>query len=679
MKKTVYSFDVFETSLVRIWAKPTDLFWELGEQLSQQKLIDISPDTWQQMRIRAESAAREASKTGEVTVEQIYQQLASFLGWSTIHTQQAMHKEIALELASLRPVPAIQKRIQALQQANERLIYMSDMYLSEETIRTFLKENNVWTAGSRLYVSSEIGVSKANGKLFPYCLQQESVKASQLTHIGDNFHSDVKMAKKQQVKVEPITQTHLNRYERKIADTTQLPLKFRSLLAGASRLTRLQSQETSPDKQVIWDTTASAIAPILFGFVHWCLVEAQKKGIQRLYFAARDGQILHKIAQVICRKWGYSIDCRYFYGSRQAWHMPAIQDIGEFELDWILFHTQAVTQFVSIRSICDRVNILPDQIKDILSRYGFPPAKWDVNLSQHERDLLRQVFTEKEVTELIISTAATFREKVIGYFRQEGLNDGVPFGFVDVGWSGRIQRSFSKLLGIAGLYPESGVCGFYFALPFRDRVKPFQNDRSLAYFYDVEKPCNRHLICQYRCLFELFVAADHGSTMGYERSGEQYIPVLRSPKNEQAINWGLYILQSTAIEFADKITTNLSEQECTTDLFLETTEILAKEVVLNPYPEEAEVFGSFVMSGDLTENAFYELAPIYSLADWWRLLYDKHPHVDVWFPGSVARSNAIVRKLFKLRNNSNNRMILKIRKILGEFKRDFILKAIKTT
>ena len=167
--------------------------------------------------------------------------------------------------------------------------------------------------------------------------------------------------------------------------------------------------------------------------------------------------------------------------------------------------------------------------------------------------------------------------------------------------------------------------------------------------------------------------------MRYEQRDNQYIPVLRYPKNEQAINWGLYVLQGAAVKFAEQMTTNLSQQECTTELFLKTAEILAKELVLNPSPQEAEVFGSFVMSGDLTENAFYELAPIYSLADWWRLLYDRHPHVDVWFPASVARSNAIVRKLFKLRNNSKNRMILKIRKILGEFKRDFILKAMKTT
>ncbi|MGI8502907.1 MAG: HAD family hydrolase [Hassallia sp.] len=676
MVTKINSFDVFETCLVRVWAKPTDLFWELGEQLTQEKLIDISADSWQQMRIKAESAAREVSKTGEVTVEQIYQQLARLLGWSTTQAQQAMDKEIALELASLRPVPAIQKRIQALQQANESLIYMSDMYLSEETIRTFLKENNVWAPGSSLYVSSEIGMSKSNGKLFPHCLAQESVKASQLTHIGDNFHSDVKMAKKQGVKVEPISQTHLNRYEGKIADTTQLPLKFRSLLAGASRLTRLQSQETSFDKQVIWDTTASAIAPMLFGFVHWCLVEAQKKGIQRLYFVARDGQILHKIAQVICQNWGYKIDCRYFYGSRKAWHLPALQEIGEDELDWILADADALTQFLSIRSVCDRVNISPDQIKDVLSCYDFPAAKWDVNLQQHERDLLKQIFTEKEVTELIISTAATCRENVVGYFRQEGLGDGVSFGFVDVGWSGRTQRSLSKLLGIAGLYPQSGVYGFYFAL--HQRVKPFQNDLLLAYFADVDKPSDRHLLC-HNCLYELFLAADHGSTTGYEQCGEQYLPVLRSPKNEEAINWGLYVMQSATVEFAEQITINLSQQECATELFLKASEIFAKELVLNPSPQEAEVFGSFVFSGDLTENAFYQLAPIYSLADWWRLLYDKHPHGDVWFPGSVARSNPIVRKIFKLRKNSQNIIILKIRKILGELKRDYLVKVTKTT
>ncbi len=643
MKKIVYSFDVFDTSLTRIWARPTHLFWELGYQLKKDNLIQISPDSWSQLRIEAERAARENIPTGEVTLEEIYKQLSSSFNWSNDEVAKALQKEIEIELSSLRPVPATLKKIQSLHQANNRIIYISDMYLPEEVIRNFLEKNKIWIPGSTLYVSSKTRVNKSSGQLFQHCLAAESLKPSQLYHIGDNRYSDVKVPKKLGIPFEFFTQTHLNRYEEKIADTNRLPLKFRSLLVGATRLTRLLSQETSPHKKVIWETTASVVAPILFGFVYWCLVEAQKRGIQRLYFVARDGQILHKIAQVICRNWGFAIDCRYLYGSRQAWHMPAIEEINEDVLDWLLFGTNAITQFLSIRSICARVNISPEQIKDILSRYGFPETKWDHNLKQYERDLLRQVFTEKEVTELIISTAASYREKVIGYFRQEGLGDGVPFGFVDVGWSGRIQRSFSRLLGIAGLYPESGLCGFYFA--FHDRVKPFRNDQLHAYFYDIDQSSDRYFLCKYRCLFELFTAADHGSTMRYEQSGDQYIPVLRSPKNEKAIDWGLYVLQNAVVEFAEQITTNLNQQECTTDLFLEAAEILTKELVLTPSRQEAKVFGSFLISGDQTDNekAFYELAPIYSLADWLRLLlYQRHQHIDVWFTASVARANPIM-------------------------------------
>jgi predicted HAD superfamily hydrolase len=657
MKKTVYSFDVFDTSLVRIWAKPTDLFWEVGYQLQKDNLIQISPESWSSLRMESERIAREIGSYYEVTLEEIYEQLARSLNWSIVEAEKAKQKELEIELLSLRSVPTTQKRIQSLHQANERVIYISDMYLSEEVIRNFLKESKVWAPGSTLYVSSETRINKGSGKLFQYCLAEEAVKPSQFKHVGDNRTADVKVPKKLGIPVEFFTQAHLNRYEQKIAEATQFPLKFRSLLAGASRLTRLQSQETSLKNQVIWETTASAIAPMLFGFVYWCLVEAQNKGIQRLYFVARDGQILHKIAKVICQNWGFAIDCCYLYGSRQAWHMPAIQEIGEVELDWILFGTDITTHFLTIRSICDRINISPEQIKNVLNRYGFSEEKWDLNLQQQERNLMQNIFTEKEVTDLIVATAASYREKAIGYFRQEGIGNGVPFGFVDVGWSGRTQRSFSKLLSFAGIYPESGVHGFYFAL--QSRVKPFNEDRLFAYFYDVDKPSgDRYFLCKYRCLFELFMAADHGSTIKYEQNNNEYFPVLRQQKNKEAVNWGLYVLQNAAVEFATQLTTNLDSQECTTDLLVEMAEILSKEFVLTPSYQEAEVFGSFVMAGDMTENTFFELAPIYSLADWWRLLFfSKHPHIDVWFTASVVRANPIMKTSFGIRTVNKIRQI----------------------
>ncbi|NMF62223.1 hypothetical protein [Brasilonema octagenarum] len=453
--------------------------------------------------------------------------------------------------------------------------------------------------------------------------------------------------------------SHLNRYEQLIAHDSQLPLQFRSQLAGATKLTRLHSKETSSDKQIIWDTTANVIAPILFGFVYWCLVSAKKRGIERLYFVARDGQILHKIAQVICQNWGYDIDCRYLYGSRQAWHAPSLMEIGEAELGWILDSTT----FLSVHSVCERVNLTPQQIEDVLIRFEFPPSKWNLNLSRQERSQLEQAFRDPQVIELILSTSAVYREKAIGYFRQEKLGDGLPFAIVDIGWLGRAQRSFSQLLKSAGLYPESGVHGFYFAL--EKQAKALGSDHLLA-FYNVEKP-DRHHISKYRHLFELLVAADHGGTMRYEQSDNQYVPILRYQKNEKAINWGLYVLQNAGVEFAQQLTTNLSDSNCATDQFLRASDLLIESFVYDPSPIEAKVFGSFLIADDQGEKVLYELAPAYNFVNCLKLLsFGSQPFKGVWFPASLARSHPLFRIVLNpnILNATHN-----LRVIVGRLKR----------
>lgn len=434
--------------------------------------------------------------------------------------------------------------------------------------------------------------------------------------------------------IKPTIQANPNRYEQLIADNKELPLQFREQLTQASRLTRLQYKQTDLHKQVIWDTGANVIAPVLFGFVNWCLAKAQKKGIKRLYFVARDGQILNKIAQVICRNWGYDIDCRYFYGSRQAWHAPALQEIGEAELQWILDGTT----FLSVNSVCERVNIKPEQIKEVLIRCGFAESEWNTNLNKEERNQLRQVFVEKQVVDLILATAATYREKAIAYFRQEQLDDGLPFAIVDIGWVGRAQRSFSSLLISAGIYPEKGVQGFYFAL--EKKRKALESD-NLSAFYNIDKPSREH-ISHYRHVFELFVTADHGGTMGYEQQDNQYVPVLRYPKNQAAIDWGLYVLQDAVVEFAEQFTTNINREEFSPDLFLAVADILIESFIYHPSPLEAKVFGSFLNADDQGEKVLYELAPAYNLVSCLKLLlFGKQPFKGIWFPASLARSNFI--------------------------------------
>jgi predicted HAD superfamily hydrolase len=632
----VYSFDVFDTALVRTWINPTDLFWELGQQLAQKQLIAVTPDDWKRLRVASEEKARRISSTGEVTLEEIYSCIASSLNWSEQEISEAIASEISLEILSLQPVPEIQIKLQALFDAKERVIFISDMYLDSNTIEIVLKKNHLWVDGCSLYVSSEMKINKASGKLFQHCLDAQKINASQLIHTGDNQNSDVEVPRKLNIQAHSFTQAHLNRYEKLIAENLDLPLKFRSLIAGASRLTRLQSQEDTPDKKVIWDISASVIAPTLFGFVYWCLTQAQAEGIKRLYFVARDGQILLKVARVICQNWKIDIDCRYLYGSRQAWHFPALQELGEAEFNWIF----EPTYFLSVYSVLERVNLKPQQLLDCLTKGGFPENIWNKNLDNDERARLRELFKKNEVIDLILLNASTYREKAIAYFKQEGMGDGVQFSIVDIGWNGRLQRSLSNLLVIAGLYPSRGTHGFYFGL--RKRLKAFEVDTLLSYFIDPDLPSSERLDLCHGMVLELFTAADHGSTVRFDEYEGKFVPILRSARNEKALNWGLSVQQNSVVEFASQFTTNISYQECNVDLFLKTSEQLLRAFIRFPGYQESVVFGSYPVSEDQTESAFDELSPKYRLSDCLKLIAGRgHVHNNVWLPASINRSSSL--------------------------------------
>jgi predicted HAD superfamily hydrolase len=636
-QETKQSFDIFDTILVRTWAKPIDLFWELGVHLQQNRLIQISSEMWQDMRVKAESAARQKSRTGEVTLQNIYEELVPVFNWSSTEAEKAIALEIQLERYSLRPIPETQRRIQKLHQQKQAIAYLSDMYLPTEVIKDLLRVHKIWADGDLLYVSAEIGVGKGSGKLFQHHLNQHNLIAPQLYHSGDNLHADVNVPKKMGIQVTPFLQAHLNRYEQQISDNEKLPLRFRSLLAGVSRLCRLNCLENDPHRQTIWNTAANVIAPLIFGFVHWVLTEAKRKGIQRLYFMAKDGQILLKTAQVICRKWDYNIDCRYLYGSKQAFHFPSILELKETELNWIFYNTE----FFSVRIICKRVNLQPEQIADTLLSYGFSAEKWDQNLTHQEELSLKAIFQEPAIAKVIISMAETQREKALGYFRQEGIGDGVHFATVDIGWSGKSQRSLSRLLAAGDLYPSEGLSGFFFGL--MGRTQAFPTDCLMPYFLEHDNTIERRFLCDPQIL-KLFLAADHGSTVRYEKQNDQYTPVLCSEKNESGVTWGVLTQQQAVIEFTEQLTDSLKPDECKVEHFQQITENLLQTFIYRPSKEEAEAFGAQSFSQHQLESKFYDLAPAYTLIDGIKMLFgQKHVHSFAWLPASIHRSAPLAR------------------------------------
>ena len=74
--------------------------------------------------------------------------------------------------------------------------------------------------------------------------------------------------------------------------------KYRTYLSRSPILWKPLEQMNgdSDENDVIEQVSLYVLAPCIDSFVLWVLQEAMKKGIQRLYFLARDGYFMYKSA-----------------------------------------------------------------------------------------------------------------------------------------------------------------------------------------------------------------------------------------------------------------------------------------------------------------------------------------------------------------------------------------------
>ena len=76
----------------------------------------------------------------------------------------------------------------ALEQ-KKKVIIVSDMYHSQKTLESILKQKGI-TGYTKLFVSSEYFVTKRSGELFDVVLKELGIYKSNMIHIGDNGVSD---------------------------------------------------------------------------------------------------------------------------------------------------------------------------------------------------------------------------------------------------------------------------------------------------------------------------------------------------------------------------------------------------------------------------------------------------------------------------------------------------------
>lgn len=304
------SFDIFDTLITRKTALPTGIFLQV--QMKEKLATDFC-----KMRIEAEKDARMyaiQSQKEEITLQNIYELLSKRLGKNM---DSAMATEEQTELDNVYPLWSQIDILKEFVSQGENVVLISDMYLDERIIRQMLVKVDPVFEKIPIYVSCNYGKTKNSGKLFLKIAELENVKFKNWIHYGDNDYSDYLVPRMLGIQAIKIERQPMTVWEKTISE--KLCLQENLLLQyciGAAKTVRRENSLNSAAQ-----IGCSLGGMILYPYVQWLLKLSAEMEIKRLYFMARDGYVLKKIADKIIQNQNLDIKTKYIYSSRKAWRL----------------------------------------------------------------------------------------------------------------------------------------------------------------------------------------------------------------------------------------------------------------------------------------------------------------------------------------------------------------------
>ena len=342
------------------------------------------------------------------------------------------------------------------------------------------------------------------------------------------------------------------------------------------------------------------ISPVLISFVWWVLTKARKSGLKKLYFLARDGYIMYKIAKIFCVRFDLNIECRYLYGSRLAWRAALYHLIGGEKYERIFCGGYMLTP----RVILKRVQANREQRHKIYCDINNNTDTYIFDLS-NENEILNdesmRIFSEKlknsrAFNEYLDYTSQNQFKKVSMYLYQEDVFDGSDITLVDSGWTGSIQRTLRQIAEFNGIKPN--ITGYYFGL--YEQSNDIRDGNYEAWYFSPKSPVK--LMTNFNNnVLECMCASPFGMTIGYEYSENSgmYKPVLgdNGINFENARQLNEYI-ETYTVDFLNDRNIKF---EGYSDVYLEKCRKVLQRFMMNPTKEEAETIGQFKFCDDASE------------------------------------------------------------------------------
>jgi FMN phosphatase YigB (HAD superfamily) len=436
---------------------------------------------------------------------------------------------LRLELSVCYANEELREILATLRDYGVKLIYTSDMFLGSEIVDEILKACELRHFFADGIVSSDVALLKRSGKLFRYLLNQHECTPNEFWHIGDNPHSDGVEAKRAGIRAF----VYYNR--RNVKEQTSrlldwetafsLPTYSGRLIAGFATPSRVE--EASSGLTDIEAYGRLVLGPIYTTFVHQTLERCAREGVTDIFFLAREGFTLYKLAEELAPLYEGRSKFRFEYLciSRYVAFMAGVEKFGLREIA-----VGAANLPPSIANLLSPFKFTALELQQLVSRYGIldpyavlPPfyLSWPPFMRLSE---------DKWLNDRIDALRSEHLPHFIKYLDQIKFLGRSKVALVDVGWAGQIQESIYKVIKHRRDAPA--IIGYYMGMTLGGhwRKEP-QNWMEWIYGdQDHSDWCSLPLF-QYPQGFEAVPRAPHGTTLGFTevKSGEKgrIIPVFR--------------------------------------------------------------------------------------------------------------------------------------------------------
>lgn len=543
----IVSFDVFDTLIHRLVARPADVFDLVAAQLRHDEYTELDygmVDSFPANRLLAEIQTREKyyrlRNSYEVTYDEIYEELASQLGADRL-VDRCKVVELQVERAIVCCNPVMRELVQYAQAIGKPVVLCSDMYLPSTVILELIQACGYGKI--ELVVSCEEGASKHEGSLFAIAAKRAGGTTRGMLHFGDNLHADVEMAKRAGVKgvhFDYLARIESDFLRNPIVSSVDMP-HTASLIAGGTRAVLMQRKREVAEPW--FDIGAQVFGPLFLGYFIWMMHQLKLDNVDKVLFFARDSYLFHKLYEQYAEQMGVKIPSEYVYISRAATLLPSFVDFPPDRV-WHLFGGKTER---TVKQHFKRLGLDVSRNRAAIKAVGFASEDervvgGDMRMHRLISILLSQLMDVAAEQRALVS--AYLSKTVIGCKR---------IAVSDIGWGGNMQGGLSRILQTSR--SDFRTFGYYFGTFESVRINQLPSDAYFGFMVQNSDPRHETELLQAGGveILEFATVAPHGTTLGYRREGEEIVPILEENNEDIAVQKLAAEVQAGALEYVHTV------------------------------------------------------------------------------------------------------------------------------